>query len=58
MKYLRIILILGLCAVSQPLFADDHSMLPPDMENYIGYGAIFTVLILIVVAILVILRAV
>ena len=58
MKYLRVLLILGLSVVSQPLFADDHSMLPPDIENYIGYGAIFTILILIVVAMLVILRAV
>jgi cytochrome c oxidase cbb3-type subunit 3 len=58
MKYLRAMLILGLSVVSQPVFADDHSMLPPDVENYIGYGAIFAVLILIVVAMLVILRAV
>lgn len=42
----------------QSLFADDHSMLPPDVENYIGYGAIFLTLILFVAAMLMILRAV
>jgi cytochrome c oxidase cbb3-type subunit 3 len=58
MKYLRSILLVGLCAGCQPLFADDHSMIPSDVENYIGYGAIFTMLILFVIAMLVILQAV
>lgn len=58
MKYLRAILLLGLCIISRASFADDHSLLSSDIENYIGYGAIFAVLILFVIAMLVVLRAV
>ncbi len=58
MKYLRLLLLLGLSISSQPLFADDHSLLPADVENYIGYGTIIAVLLLFVVAMLIILRAV
>lgn len=59
MKYLRIILLIGLSSASQPLFADDdHSLLTPGVQNYIGYGAIIAVLILFVITMLVILRAV
>jgi cytochrome c oxidase cbb3-type subunit 3 len=60
MKYLRALLLLSLCAGSLPAFAeiDDHSMIPPDIENYIGFGAIFITLLLFVAAMLMILRAV
>jgi cytochrome c oxidase cbb3-type subunit 3 len=58
MKYLRLLLLPGLLISSQPVFADDHSLLPADVENYIGYGAIMVILILFVVAMLIILRAV
>jgi len=58
MKYLRVLLLLGLCTTCQPIFADDHSMIPSDVENYIGYGAIMLMLIMFVIAMLVILRAV
>jgi cytochrome c oxidase cbb3-type subunit 3 len=59
MKYLRTILLLGLCAGCQPLFAeDDHSLISPDVENYIGYGVIFAMLVLFIIAMLVILRSV
>lgn len=58
MKYLRTLLLAGLCLAVQPaLAADDHSLIPGDVENYIGYGAIMLLLLLIVVALLVILRA-
>ncbi|SDF25355.1 cytochrome c oxidase cbb3-type subunit 3 [Mucilaginibacter pineti] len=58
MKYLRTLLLAGLCLAVQPaLAADDHSLIPGDVENYIGYGAIMLLLLLIIVALLVILRA-
>ncbi len=56
MKYLRTILLLGLCTGCQPLFADDHSLIPADVENDIGYGAVMTILVLIIIAMLVLLR--
>lgn len=59
MKYLRAILLVALTFGSRLSFADDdHSLLSPNIENYIGYGAIFAVLILFVIAMLVVLRAV
>jgi cytochrome c oxidase cbb3-type subunit 3 len=58
MKYLHAILLLGLCTICQPVLADDHSMIPSNIENYIGYGAIMLMLIMFVIAMLVILRAV
>lgn len=58
MKYLRTLILAGLCLAVQPaLAADDHSLIPGEMENYIGYGAIMLLLLLIIVALLVILRA-
>ena len=57
MKYLRAMILVGLSTAAMPAFADDHSLLSPDMENYIGYGAIFAMLILLVIAMLVVLRA-
>lgn len=58
MKYLRTSILAGLCLVVQPaLAADDHSLIPGDIENYIGYGAIVLLLLLIIVALLVVLRA-
>ena len=57
MKYLRTIILLGLCIGIEPAFADDdHSLLSPDTQNYIGYGAIFAALILFIIAMLVVLR--
>jgi len=35
---------------------DDHSMIPGDIENYIGYGAIMTAMLLFLAAMLVLLR--
>ncbi len=58
MKYLRTLILAGFCLVVQPaLAADDHSLIPGEVENYIGYGAIVLLLLLIIVALLVILRA-
>ena len=56
MKYLRATVFLGLFIGFQPAFADDHSLIPPDVENYIGYGAIVFFLLLLVVVMLVLLR--
>jgi cytochrome c oxidase cbb3-type subunit 3 len=59
MKYIRIILLIGLSTLIQPVFAeDDHSLLSPGTENYLGYGVIVAMLILFIVAMLVILRAI
>ena len=58
MKYVRAILLLSLCAGSLPAFAeaDDHSLIPPNIENYIGYGAIIAMLLLFVIVMLVLLQ--
>lgn len=56
MKYLRATVFLGLFIGVQQAFADDHSLIPPDVENYIGYGAIVFFLLLLVVVMLVLLR--
>lgn len=58
MKYLRIILFLSLIILIQPAFAaDDHSLTTSEMQNYIGFGAVVFILILVIVAMLVVLRA-
>ncbi len=58
MKFLRVLLVFGLSIGVQPVRADvdDHSLLPPSMENYIGYGIILAFLVLVVVVLLVLLR--
>ncbi len=57
MKYLRALLLLVLTIAVQPVFAeDDHSMLTPETQNYIGYGAIVFALLLFVVVMLMLLR--
>jgi cytochrome c oxidase cbb3-type subunit 3 len=57
MKYLRIFLTLALAILITPVFAeDDHSLLTPKMENYIGYGAIVFALLLFIVVMLVLLK--
>jgi cytochrome c oxidase cbb3-type subunit 3 len=57
MKYLRAILLIALCAGIQPVFADEPGMSTSAMENYFGYGAVFLILILFVIAMLVVLKA-
>jgi cytochrome c oxidase cbb3-type subunit 3 len=56
MKYLRTIFLFSLCIGIQPAFADDHSLIAYDVENYIGYGFIVTTLILFVIVMLLLLR--
>jgi cytochrome c oxidase cbb3-type subunit 3 len=57
MKYLRIILFLTLATLAVPALADDtHSLLSPQLENYIGYGVILAMLIVFIVVMLVLLR--
>jgi cytochrome c oxidase cbb3-type subunit 3 len=43
--------------MSTPEIIDDHSLIPADIQNYIGFGAIVLLLLLIIIALLVILRA-
>ncbi len=57
MKYLRIILVFAAIFLLQPAFAeDDHSLLAPETQNYIGYGFIVFMLLLFIVVMLVLLR--
>lgn len=57
MKYLRIIFTMALAILITPVFAeDDHSLMTPQMQNYIGYGAIVFALLLFIVVMLVLLR--
>ena len=58
MKYSRILLSMAMALLVTPVFAgDDHSLMTPTMQNYVGYGAIILTLLLIVAALLVVLRA-
>jgi len=58
MKYIRCILLFVLTMSFLPLKAeDDHSLIPSDIENYIGYGAIILMLLLFIVVMLVLLYA-
>ena len=57
MKYLRILLFLASTFLMQQAFADDdHSLIPSDMQNYIGFGAIVAILLLFILVMLVLLR--
>ena len=57
MKHLRILLILSLTVLITPAFAvDDHSLITPEIQNYIGYGAIVSTLFLLIVVMLVLLK--
>jgi cytochrome c oxidase cbb3-type subunit 3 len=57
MKYLRIILLLPLAVLAVPAFADDdHSLLSPQMENYIGYGVVLAALLVFIGVMLVLLH--
>ncbi|MDB5145496.1 MAG: Cbb3-type cytochrome c oxidase subunit CcoP2 [Mucilaginibacter sp.] len=57
MKYFRALLLIGFCLAIQPAVAEnDPGSTFVDIENYIGYGAIITVLILFLIAMLVLLR--
>ncbi|MDB5144974.1 MAG: cytochrome [Mucilaginibacter sp.] len=54
MKYCRIILMFCLIAISGTASADN--LIPGDVQNYIAYGAIVSMLLLIVIAMLVLVR--
>ena len=57
MRYLRASLFLILMLLVKPVFAeDDHSLLMPDIQNYIGYGAIVLALLLLIGVMLVLLK--
>jgi cytochrome c oxidase cbb3-type subunit 3 len=58
MKYLRILLLMVMTVIMMPAFAEDnHSLLEPETQNYIGYGAIVLTLLLFILAMLVVVRA-
>lgn len=57
MKYLRIPLVLILCAIGQhAAAADEHSLLSADTQNEIAYGLIICAMLLFIVVFLVLLR--
>jgi cytochrome c oxidase cbb3-type subunit 3 len=57
MKYVKLLFILPLMGVTKNAFADGgDSLMPDDVKNYIAYGAIVTMLLLIVIAMLVLVR--
>jgi cytochrome c oxidase cbb3-type subunit 3 len=57
MRYLRMTLLLLLTFLVKPVFSeDDHSLITPDVQNYIGYGAIMLTLLLFIVVMLVLLK--
>lgn len=58
MKYIRFSLIsVFVLFAMQPTMAKDDSLIPGDVMNYIGYGAIFFTLLLVVAAMLMVLKA-
>src|SRR6187549_3815410 len=56
MKYLRLALLIPLILLIQPANAQGDYMISTDMQNYIGYGAIITMLLLFLVVLLILLR--
>ena len=56
MKYLMSFTIVTGILFAGPAMADDHSLLSPEMENYIGYGVIIAMLLLFLGVMLVLLR--
>ena len=57
MKYLCTTLYLILAFLIKPAFSqDDHSLLTPEVQNYIGYGAIVFALLLFILVMLVLLK--
>jgi len=57
MRYLRITLFLLATFLVKPVFAeDDHSLITPQVQNYIGYGAIILALLLFIGVMLVLLK--
>jgi cytochrome c oxidase cbb3-type subunit 3 len=57
MKYLRILLVVaGVLAIQPAMADDDHSLLSPQMENYIAYGVIIAALLLFLAVMLVLLK--
>ncbi|GAC1312631.1 MAG: hypothetical protein NVSMB24_34500 [Mucilaginibacter sp.] len=57
MKYLRVTLFLALTFLMQHAIADDdHRLFSSKMKNYIGFGAIITMLLLFILAMIMLLR--
>lgn len=55
MKYF-LTLLSALIFVIQPAIADDHSLIPSDVQNEIGYGAVILMLLLFIVVMVVLLN--
>ncbi|HEY5328038.1 MAG TPA: c-type cytochrome [Mucilaginibacter sp.] len=58
MKYLRLTLLLALSIVFQRATASNDSLIPADVQNYIGYSVVVTMLLLFVIAMLVVLKTI
>jgi len=56
MKQHRIIFLFALLFIIQPALAANDSLIPADIQNYIGYGAIVVMLLLFIIVMLVLLR--
>jgi cytochrome c oxidase cbb3-type subunit 3 len=57
MKLIRLIFLSFFTLALQPAFADEGSLMPAHMMNYIGFGAIVLTLITLIIAMLTVLRA-
>jgi cytochrome c oxidase cbb3-type subunit 3 len=53
MKYLKLFIIAIILLTAQPVWAADDTLIPPDIRDYLGYGAIMMVMILIIIVMLV-----
>ncbi len=56
MKYQRVVFLFIFLFIMQPAMAANDSLIPGDVQNYIGYGAIVFTLLLFLVVMLVLLR--
>lgn len=56
MKFHRIIISSALILLMQPAMAASDSLIPTDIMNYIGYGAIVTMLLLFLIVMLILLK--
>ncbi|MEO6148742.1 MAG: cbb3-type cytochrome c oxidase N-terminal domain-containing protein [Mucilaginibacter sp.] len=56
MKALRSVFLLFIVLIAQPVFAEEGTMIPDDIKNYIGFGAIVAVLLMLLIAMLMLLH--
>ncbi|WP_345954588.1 cbb3-type cytochrome c oxidase N-terminal domain-containing protein [Mucilaginibacter sp. PAMB04168] len=53
MKYFKSLITLFIVLAAQPAWAADDNLIPPDVRDYLGYGAMMVMMILIIIAMLV-----